>query len=103
MNNSKTTIAAKGGMWRSASTKLGYASIAITAGDAVLSGEFKASQGINIAMTTFAIALSGVGSLVAGAYFLTDLGFTLPTGRGIGDRIESATGDTHELYNGLYK
>jgi hypothetical protein len=29
-------------------------------------------------------------------------GLTLSTGRGIGDRIDAATGGTHELYNGLY-
>jgi hypothetical protein len=53
-------------------------------------------------MTTLAIAVPGVGSIVAGVYFVADIGLTLSTGRGIGDRIDAATGGTHELYNGLY-
>jgi hypothetical protein len=102
VNNSKAAIAARGGAWRSAGTKLGYAGIAITTGDALMSGEFRTSQGINVAMTTLAIAIPGVGSIVAGVYFVADIGLTLSTGRGIGDRIDAATGGTHELYNGLY-
>ena len=102
VNNSKAAIAARGGAWRSAGTKLGYAGIAITTGDALMSGEFRTSQGINVAMTTLAIAVPGVGSIVAGVYFVADIGLTLSTGRGIGDRIDAATGGTHELYNGLY-
>ena len=74
----------------------------VTTIDAFASGEFKASQGVNIAMTTLAIAVPGVGSIVAGLYFATDLGFTLTTGRGIGDRIDSSTGGIHELYKGYY-
>ena len=102
VNNSKAAIAARGGAWRSAGTKLGYAGIAITTGDALMSGEFRTSQGINVAMNTLAIAVPGVGSIVAGVYFVADIGLTLSTGRGIGDRIDAATGGTHELYNGLY-
>ncbi len=67
-----------------------------------MSGEFRTSQGINVAMTTLAIAVPGVGSIIAGVYFVADIGLTLSTGRGIGDRIDAATGGTLELYDGLY-
>jgi hypothetical protein len=37
-----------------------------------------------------------------GFYFLTDLGFQITTGRGLGDRLDGITGGTHSLYNGVY-
>jgi hypothetical protein len=102
VDKSRHAIATRGGVYRTAGEYLGYAGIAITAGDAFLSGEFRASQGVNIAMTTFALAFPGIGSIAAGLYFVTDLGFALVTGRGLGDRINAATGGTYELYKGLY-
>ncbi len=96
VGKSRAALALKGGVWRSAGTKLGVTGIAITTGDALLSGEFKTSQGVNVLMTGFAIAVPGVGSIVAGVYFLADLGFD------IGDRIDAVTSGTHELYDGIY-
>ncbi len=102
LDKSRAAIEKRGGAWRQIGTKLGYAGIAVTTGDAILSGEVRASQGINIAVTAFAIGVPGVGSIVAGLYFVTDFGLTLTTGRGIGDRIDSVTGGTYHIYRGLY-
>jgi hypothetical protein len=38
------------------------------------------------------ISFTGLGSLVAGAYFLTDLGVTYFTGTSLGDRLDKWVG-----------
>jgi hypothetical protein len=38
------------------------------------------------------ISFTGVGSLVAGGYFLLDFGFEMTTGKGLGERLDEAVG-----------
>ncbi|GEJ45440.1 DUF6443 domain-containing protein [Chryseobacterium sp. ON_d1] len=92
---------------RSLGTKLTAVGGALLVADVAMSGELKTSHLINGAMLT--ISMSGVGSIVAGAWFVADMGTMgvnyLINGeaKGLGDMIDEATGGPLvEMYDGLY-
>lgn len=92
---------------RSLGTKLTAAGGALLVADVAMSGEIKTSHLINGAM--LAVSMSGVGSIVAGAWFVADMGTMgvnyLINGeaKGLGDMIDEATGGPLvEMYDGLY-
>lgn len=78
---------------------------ALVLADVALSGELKPSQGINLIMA--GISWTGVGSVVAGVWFVADFGtmgvnYLLGNGAvGLGDMLDNATG-TIEMYEGVY-
>ena len=73
--------------------------------DIALSGELKPSHAINAVM--LGVSSTGVGSIVAGAWFLLDFGTMgvnyLINGeaKGLSDMIDESIG-TFEMYDGLY-
>jgi hypothetical protein len=80
---------------------------ALVLADVALSGEIKWSHTINAGMV--AISWTGVGSLVAGAWFIADFGtmgvnYLLGNGAvGLGDMIDNAAGGPIiDMYEGLY-
>jgi RHS repeat-associated protein len=92
---------------RSLGTKLTAVGGALLVADVAMSGEIKTSHLINGAM--LAVSMSGVGSIVAGAWFVADMGTIgvnyLINGeaKGLGDMIDEATGGPLvEMYDGLY-
>lgn len=75
--------------------------------DVAMSGEVKTSHLINGAM--LGLSMSGVGSIVAGVWFVADMGTMganyLINGeaKGLGDMIDEATGGPLvKMYDGLY-
>jgi hypothetical protein len=75
---------------RTASNYLAGASLVLTGVNIARNGEVRASDILNATMA--GISFTGLGSLVAGAYFLTDLGVTYFTGTSLGDRLDKWVG-----------
>lgn len=72
---------------------------ALIVADIALSGELKPSHAINTIL--IGASTTGIGAIVAGAYFITDIGCEFVTGTSLSDRIDKKIG-TVELYDGLY-
>jgi RHS repeat-associated protein len=62
----------------------------ITGVDIAYNQHVNASHAVNAFMA--GISFTGIGSLVAGAYFVTDLGFNVITGTSLGERIDNVVG-----------
>ena len=75
---------------------LALVSAGLTVATVINNRAIKPSDLINGAMA--GISVSGFGSLIAGGYFLLDIGFKVTTGKSIGDRIdESLSTPNHAL------
>jgi hypothetical protein len=90
---------------RGISSKLTKAGGVLIAADIVLSGEVKPSHIINGAM--LGASTTGVGAIVAGVWFIADVGTMgvnyLVNGqaKGLGDILDESIG-TYKMYDGLY-
>lgn len=90
---------------RNLGSKLTKAGGVLLVADIAMSGELKPSHGINAAM--LGISGTGVGSIVAGVWFITDMGtgaFNYLNGEGfktLSDVIDNNVG-TYEMYEGVY-
>ncbi|WP_343686546.1 hypothetical protein [Chryseobacterium gleum] len=94
---------------RSLGTKLTAVGGALLVADIAMSGEVKPSHWINGAM--LGASLSGVGSIVAGAWFIVDMGtggVNYMSGNGfttlsdVIDQSDWGKRNTKEMYDGLY-
>ncbi|MDY3344195.1 hypothetical protein PG326_02850 [Riemerella anatipestifer] len=90
---------------RNISSKLTKAGGILLATDIVLSGEIKPSHLINAAM--LGVSTTGVGAIIAGAWFIADFGtmganyLTNGEAKGLGDMLDESVG-TYEMYHGIY-
>ncbi|MBK1896676.1 RHS repeat domain-containing protein [Chryseobacterium paridis] len=90
---------------RNISSKLTKAGGILLGADIILSGEIKPSHFVNGFM--LGLSTSGVGSIVAGAWFIADFGTMganyLINGeaKGLGDMLDESIG-TYEIYDGIY-
>jgi RHS repeat-associated protein len=75
---------------RTASNYLAVASLALTVTNVAINSQVNPSDLLNATMA--GISFTGVGSLVAGAYFLVDFGFDVKTGQGLGERLDAYVG-----------
>jgi len=92
---------------RAAGDKLAIAGVVLVAADIVMTGEVKWSDLINGGMA--AASFSGIGSVIAGVWFIADfgtMGVNIIMGNGhvgLGDMIDKwAGGPIIKMYNGLY-
>jgi RHS repeat-associated protein len=72
------------------STRLAAVNVALIVSDVIANKQISASHLINGAMT--AISFTGVGSVVAGLWFVADLGTQLVTGRSLSERLDELVG-----------
>lgn len=91
---------------RKLGSKLTKAGGVLVAADIAMSGELKPSHGINVFM--LGISGTGVGSIVAGVWFIADMGtgtynyyFSNDGFKTISDMIDQNVG-SYEMYEGLY-
>ncbi|WP_169305702.1 DUF6443 domain-containing protein [Sphingobacterium alkalisoli] len=90
VKSSKDISLSKTAGLRSFSNKVAVASLVVTGYGIATTGVIKPSDVLNATMA--GISFTGVGSLVSGAYFLTDFGFTVVTGKGLGQRLDESIG-----------
>lgn len=81
---------------RSFSNKVAVVSLLVTGYGIATTGVIKPSDALNATMA--GISFTGVGSLVLGAYFVTDFGFTIVTGKGLGQRLDEAVGSNYKAW-----
>ena len=72
------------------SRNLGYASALLIGAKVLSTGELTASDGVNSFMV--GISFTGVGAVISGVYFVTDMGFDAITGESISKRIDERFG-----------
>ncbi|MGG5208692.1 hypothetical protein ACQWU4_07065, partial [Chryseobacterium sp. MIQD13] len=94
---------------KSLGTKLTAAGGALLVADIAMSGELKPSHAINAAMLV--ASTTGVGSIVAGVWFVADMGtmgvnyMINGEAKGLGDMIDESVANEYgkfEMYDGLY-
>ncbi|APF20827.1 RHS repeat-associated core domain-containing protein [Caldithrix abyssi DSM 13497] len=73
--------------YKKLSRRLTLGGLALTVGDVILKRELKASNILDIGLGVVSVT-TGVGSLVAGAYIVTDIGFKVLTGVSLSERLD---------------